>query len=236
MSSRYPIHETLLDGRFAPITQAIGFLEAPFTAVVDADREWRASIGNYSARPLFGTLKDQLSALLPLSGPLARYLWVASNGSWTAYFDNFRNGSDPWSPIPQLSRRIGCRGVAIASAPQTPTTYGGFRFDLYGQPPADALNYTRTISAINDGGRWDWTAIGQEQSFEEPKAYSARLIRDRLSHEMIDRYCQALGIRPFDAAFYDRHGLLVANGNLRVNLLEESLAEAQARRSITFQA
>jgi hypothetical protein len=232
MSSRYPRHHALLGNRFAPITHAFGFLEAQFTAVVDADREWRRTIGDYPSRPQIGDLADALSALLPLTAPLSRYILVGTNGSWTAYFDNFRNGGDPWSPIPHLARMLGCRAVAIFWAPQTRTAYGGSRFDLYGQRPADALNYTRSVSAINDGGRWDWSAIGHVQPFEETDAYSAKRVRDRLTPEMLDRYCRALGIRPFDSEYYGRHGLLVTNGDLHVKLLEESLAEAHARMDI----
>jgi hypothetical protein len=119
--SSYP----LLGNRFAPITQAIGFLEAPFPVVIDVDRDWRAGIGSYPSRPLVGSLNDHLSALLPLTGPLSRYLWVTTNADWTAYFDNFRQGSDPWGPITYLFRRLGCKGVAILCASESRTGYGG---------------------------------------------------------------------------------------------------------------
>jgi hypothetical protein len=232
MPLRSPAPAPLLCNGFAPITQAIGFLEAPWAAVVEADREWRASIGRYPGRSLVGSFEEHLSALLPLTGPLVRHLWVATQGAWTAYFDNFRIGSDPWSPIPYLSGRMGCRGVAIMWRPQTATAYGATRFDLYGQPPVDALNYTRSVAAINDGGRWSWDAIGEVQPFEVTDAYLAKRIRDRLTPELIDRYCQALGIRPFDDQFYGGPAHLVTNGNIRVSLMEESLAEAQARMSL----
>lgn len=234
MSSRYSSFLALLGNRFAPITQAIGFLEAPFTSVVDADHEWRTTIGDYPSRPFVGALPDALSALLPLTGPLSRYIWIATSGAWTAYFDNFRNGGDPWSPIPYLARRMACRGVAILWAPQTRTAYGGARFDLYGQPPTDALNCTRTVSAINDAG-WVWTAIGQVQPFEEIDAYLAKHVRDRLTPEMLDRYSGALGIRPFDPGYYGERALLVTNGNSRGKLLEETIAEAHERMSIQVQ-
>ncbi len=236
MSSHHSECLALFGNRFAPITQAIGFVEAPIASVIDADRVWRRGIGKYPIRPLVGGLADALSSLLPLTGPQSRYIWVATtNGSWTAYFDNSRNGSDPWSPIRYLARTMRCRGIAILWAPQTRKSYGGTRFDLYSQRPADAPNI-RTVSAINDGGRWVWTAIGQAQPFEETDAYLAKRVRDRLSPEMLDRYCQALGIRPFDLRYYNGQGLLVTNGNLQVKPLEESIAEAHARMDIQVQA
>ena len=218
----------LLDDRFAPITFSIGFLEAPFTSVIDADSAWRSAIGNYPTRPLAGDLPELLSALLPLTGPLARHLWVEASDGWTAYFDNFINGGDPWGTIVQLSTSLGCRGVMCTCVPATPTTYGGTRFDLYGQAPTMSFNCTRTVAAIDDDG-WVWSAEGAVQPFEETDAYRARRIRDRLTPAMIDRYCRALGIRAFDADFYRRSGLLVTNGNLRSEPRAETLAEAQAR-------
>jgi len=206
-------------------------VEASFTTVLDADREWRNEIGRYPARPIVGGLTEALSALLPLTGPQARYVWVSTTGGWTAYFDNLRNGSDPWSPIPYLSRRLGCRGVGLLWAPQTRLTYGGIRFDLYGQAPVDALNCTRTVSAINDA-RWVWTAVGAVQPFEDTASYKATHVKDRFAPIMLDRYCGALGIRPFDDSYYSDHALLVTNGDLGIALLTETLVEAQARMGI----
>jgi len=234
MSSRYSNYPALLGNRLAPITQAVGFLEASFVDVISADRQWRDEIGSYPVRPLVGDLSTILSALLPLTGPVSRYLWLSTEGRWTAYFENFRNGGDPWSPIPHLSRRIGCRGVAIMWAPQTRRAYGGIRFDLYGQPPVDALNYTRTISAINDGG-WVSNATGEAQAFEEPEAYRAPHIKNRFGPDMLARYCEALGIRPFDHKYYCRQALVVTNGNLRLPVATETIGEAHARMGIRVQ-
>src|SRR5882762_970591 len=46
----------LLGGRYAPITDAIGFLEAEFAQVVAADTRWRTSLGGYGGRPVNGPL------------------------------------------------------------------------------------------------------------------------------------------------------------------------------------
>jgi len=208
---------------------AIGFLEAPFSVVIDTDADWRKSIGSYPSKPQWGSLENQLSCLLPLTAPTSRYLWVATHAGWTAYFDNDRHGSDPWGVIPFLSRRIGCRGVALLWHPDSKMAYGGARFDLYGQPPTSELNYTRTIAAINDGGRWVWHAEGEAQPFEESDRYLAKRIQDRLSSGMIQRYAQALSIESFDISFYAQEGLLVENANLRSKPVTESLEEVRKR-------
>jgi hypothetical protein len=103
----------LLGGRYAPITESIGFLEADFAQVVAADARWRAALGGYRGRPVGGPLPTLLEALLPLTGPLLRYVWVQTAGPWTAYFDNFVLGSDTFGPVSYLAQQLGCRGVSI---------------------------------------------------------------------------------------------------------------------------
>src|SRR5688500_10536416 len=102
---------TLLNGRYDPITESIGFLEAGFDAVVAADRKWRSSFGTYHVRPLHGPLHAPLDSLLPLTGPILRRLWVGTHNGWTAYFDHFVLGSDTFPPISYLAQKLKCRGV-----------------------------------------------------------------------------------------------------------------------------
>jgi len=103
----------LFDGRYAPITDAIGFLEADFAQVVAADARWQGFLGGYRGHPINGPLPSLLDVLLPLTGPLLRYVWVQTAGPWTANFDNFVLGSDTYGPVSYLAQHIGCRGVAI---------------------------------------------------------------------------------------------------------------------------
>ena len=59
---------SLLDGRYAPITDAIGFLEAEFAQVVAADARWRASLGGHRGRPVNGALPGLLTPFLETAG------------------------------------------------------------------------------------------------------------------------------------------------------------------------
>ncbi|MHC2998419.1 hypothetical protein [Microbacterium sp. HJ5] len=45
--------------------------------------------------------------------------------------------------------------------------------------------------------------------FEDQAAYTARRIADRLTPEMLDAYCRALGIRRNDPEFYLSDALLI---------------------------
>ena len=66
----------------------------------------------------------------------------------------------------------------------------------------------------------------ETQPFEEPEHYKERRIRDRLTDEMLERYCAALGIRLFDKAFYGPSGFLVTVLYLPSGHRAMSLAEA----------
>lgn len=199
-----------------PLTAAIGFLDAPFDDIIEADRLWRASVGKYTFQHLRKPIHHQLTALLPLSAPLTRYLWVKTSSKWTAYFDNFYNGGDPYGPISVLTERLQCQGVIIAYSPQLPQTYGAARFDLYtSAPTSNPHNILRSVAAINDGGRWSWTMHGAPQVFEYTAQYNARQIRNRLSWSLLVQYGQALGIDLYAESFYANEGVVIVNTQIQ---------------------
>jgi len=201
----------MLNNQFAPTTFCLGLLEAPLEAVVETDWEWRNKTPIYSFRRLYGELAEMLRQLEPLTGPLSKHMWVATTAGWTAYFDNSINGSDPWSPIGHLSGRLKCRGLLISCHPDIRgRSYGQCRFDLYGQPPVDHLNLTRSVAATHDGNRWRWDEQGTVQSFENVAAYQNKRIRDRLTPQMVRDYARSVGIDPLDEAQYGRAGTIVS--------------------------
>lgn len=217
----------LLAGRYAPITDAIGFLEADFARVVTADIRWRATLGGFRSRPVVGPLPTLLDALPPLTGPLLRHIWVETTGSWTAYFDNFVLGSDTFGPVSYLSRQLGCRGVAIACRVATAKRGAATSFSLYGPHRTGWLNITRWVAAAQDMGHWEWSATGTPQPFEDVTAYERRRVRDRLTPEMVANYCDTLEIRPFDESFFGTTGHLVENTRVTGNVRTETLQQAR---------
>jgi hypothetical protein len=222
----------LLGGRYAPITEAIGFLEADFSRVVEADRRWRASLGGYAGRSIDGPLSAWLDALLPLKGPLTTYVLGETVAGWTAYFDNFVGGSDPFGPVSYLAQQIRCRGVTVGCRAATSKRGASVCFGLYGPEPTEWLNLVRAVSAVQDQGRWEWTATGAVQPFEEIERYGRRRVQDRFTPDMLTRHCGALGIRPFDESFYGAHGFVVENTNIRGPVRTETLQQARARHGL----
>jgi hypothetical protein len=217
----------LLGDRLAPITYSLGFLEAPFDEVVSADQDWRISLGGYSWQRVSGSFEQLLRMLDPLSAPVSRHIWIATRANWTAFFDNFINGSDPFGPISYLAEKLKCRGVIITSQPNTPFVFGACRIEIYGPAQKDWLNLIRAVSAINDGGRWVWNTTGEVQPFEDTTHYKARRVKDRLTPKMLQNYCQAIGIEAFEEMFFGNEGFLVKNESLAKGVRVQSIRDTR---------
>jgi hypothetical protein len=218
---------TLLAGKYAPITDGAGFLAADFAKVVEADLRWRATLGGYTSRRFRGGLEVAFAALLPLTGPVVRHVWVETRGGWTACFDNFVVGSDPFGPVSYLAEQIGCRGLTVSCRAGTAKRGAATGFALYGAERTEWLNRVRSVSVVQDAGRWVWTALGAVQSFEDVASYGQRRVRDRLTPELLVRYCGALGIRLDDEAFYGGNGCVVVHTGAPP-ARTETLAQARA--------
>jgi len=220
--------------RYAPITSSIGFLELPLERVVDGFVTWDRSLGRRTeTEPV--PFPDGLERLPPLvGGSRPRRLFAANGSGWTAYFDCGLRGTDAVSVVGHLSRTLGCQGVAIRATPHTvgvadgvPARFGAVQFELFGPLPTEFMNYVRTVHVTFNGRAWEFAATGTEQPFEEVDAYRARRVRDRFTSEMLERYCRALGVDPFEPDAYGSPAYLVTNDERTEGLQAMSLAEAQ---------
>jgi hypothetical protein len=203
---------------FAPTTSAIGFLELPLADVTSALQAWRSERHpGVQVERLSGPLDSMLPILEPLTaGTRPRELLVeTAGGRWTAYFDCLLTGTDAVSAIGHLSRTLKCQGLAIRCEPDVPSSdgrparMGATQFELFGPLPTEFINYVRTVSVINDGGRWRFDANGTVQWFEDVSRYEARRVRSRFDAAMLRDYCRALGVDPFDTSAYGPQGALV---------------------------
>jgi hypothetical protein len=183
-----------------------------------------------------GGLEDALRSLLPLSiGESARVLIVPTAGPWTAYFDNGWRGPDAFPPMSYLAKRLGTRGLRVVAVPPTEGRYSASIFELYGPEDREWLNFERAVSAMKDGDRWRFSVSGEPLPFEDLDRYSARRVRDRFPHELLDRYLQALGIRAFDETFYMPDGrahLLQSRRPYIAELETVTLDQARAEEAI----
>jgi len=138
------------------------------------------------------------------------------------------------SAVGYLSRALLCHGLAICSKPHTigrpgirQGRVGCVQFELFGPLPTQFLNYVRTVSVTYDS-KWEFSATGTVQPFEELAAYRSQRVRDRFTSEMLERYCQAFGLDVFDPQTYGPRSVLFQSAvPLPANVVTMTLAEAQ---------
>jgi hypothetical protein len=232
--------DLLLHDQFEPITSQIGFLESRVDRVVESFVEWMKSLNiEVAARKVNARLPEALSSLLPLTTPVRRrHLFVQTAGDWSAFFDNGLLGTDAASLASVLAQRLGCRGLRALAVPDTiakrdlrgreRARYGGTILEIYGAAQTGFLNSIRSISVVNDGGKWSFDVAGTVQPFEDTQAYRTRRIQDRFSPERLRDYLAALGVRAFDEDFYlsQTGAILVENvGPAPASLREVGLSE-----------
>ena len=225
----------LLDNRFAPLTYSIGFLESDLLHVADETFAWQRSLFTQVEQVATkSSLSDSLSTLEPLITPPRKRLLLSTTSRWVAYFDNGINGGDPSSFVGYMAQRLKCRGLAVACRIDADSSI--VRFVLYSPEAREWLNVERSVSAVNDYGKWTFNTTGSVQPFEKSDRYQARAVKNRFTPEMLEEYCAALGIRLFDGDFYGPAGVLVKIGDpLPPEFVAISLAEAQSRLGLRSQ-
>ena len=205
----------IFDNRLAPLTHTFWFLKCSLTDYANAYEHWCKGNGQSLSRSsVEGDLESMLLQLQPLTMPPRTVLFVETNSpDWTAYFDNGTPGGDPYSPVGHLALKLRTQGAIISAIPNTkkgrnPGTYGAVKFEMYAPEKTAWLNIERAVGFYNDGGPWKFILQGTQQSFEEPEHYTAKRIRDRLPLDLLEKYCAAIGLYPFDPAFYGNRGVM----------------------------
>lgn len=196
---------------------AFGFVGAPLDPVAEELFEWHTEIGFRPRRhDRDAGLSQAAEMLLPLTGtPYGRNLLVGTrSNTWTAYFDAGLNGGDPRGAVSVLSRRLGAACVVVYAIPfrddpdAVPGVHGAVQWEY---SPDGSDTHRRAVALVEGEGasRLRFEAWGPVQTWETPAVYKARQKRNRLTTEMVDQYCRALGVIPFDTAFYSGPSVLV---------------------------
>jgi len=215
--------KALLNNRFAPVTYSWGFLEKPLPDLVDFQIKWVESLHQPNkCKLLEADLSRALQSLEPLDS--GNVLYVTTKSIWTAVFQGCVGVTSPFSQISYPAEALQCRGVIVTCVEDTfddrtgEGQYGGVSFEMFaahpipdgsGDPLVYVANTERVVSAIHDTGGWDFHTFGTPKEFEKTETYTRRRIRDRLTAELLEEYCAALGIRLFDADFYGPHCALI---------------------------
>lgn len=229
---------TLFDEEFAPITSAGGFINASLGEVADAFEQWHNTLYGPGVRQqIDGDLTRLFRRLQPLRMGSTPRIALLGMGEWTAYFDCGLRGTDPVGAMSVLAQRLLRQAVALTSRPHTldksglhKGRMGAVKFTMYGPLKTEWINDVRSVGVIFDGNRWVFGQAGTPQAFEEPERYTERLVRNRFTSEMLERYCAALGFHPFDRSAYNGDGIFMESPIPEgpKPMITKTLPEAQA--------
>jgi len=233
---------SFIKNEFAPVTFRFGFVEASFASLCDAFEQWHKEINaKFAVKTEFSNivapLETALLSLQPLTTPLDGYLLVETKSNWTAIFANGLRVNDVFSPVSYLPLRLNCRGLEVGYAPDRSKSvrkdllrvWGHALFALYGPSNTDWLNRIRHLSVSNDVSGWSFSESGDVQPYEEVEAYKKRQIQERLTFEMLERYCRALGVEANRLDFYGQQSCAVkTTGQKHRGDFSMSIAEANS--------
>jgi hypothetical protein len=131
-------------------------------------------------------------------------LWDCGDGNWTAYFDN-KNASDAVTAVSGLCMVAGFDGVVLVDSESQFDSGRDIQFVVH-----KGASTVRSLELIWEGGR-TFEAYGDPLPFEETERYKRRLKRERLTPDMLKRYCAHLGLFPYDLSFYGEAGYLISD-------------------------
>lgn len=212
--------------QYAPVTTqmaffempAIDFAEALFLRTEEITKMWELP-WQVKKRAVHGGLHGKLQALLPLTSVRGSKTLVSETQSnWSAYIPNGHRGGDVHAEPTYLAGKLGIRTLTVVLVEDVPQGQPGSIQFIFrdGRNAVEVKtrygtmyeSTTRSIS-VHKEGRWEFSQHGNPLPFEEIENYDAKKIKDRLTLEMIERYCDQLGIKLFDPTFYAGDGFVI---------------------------
>ena len=204
--------------RYAPTTNFMAFFETPYDELVDFIVQWerKRDVVNDRRVPvrkidIGGTWEQRLNSLLPLNR--SKVMVSETQSNWCVYVNNSPNGTDLYADPPYLCEKLGVREIAVTLVRDIPKIKPGSIQFLY----KDYTRAEKVLSATGTGwcdqfprryiaahheSRWEFVDQGEPLPFEEVEQYQARRIKDRLTPEMVERYCSHFSIDLFNPDFY----------------------------------
>jgi hypothetical protein len=206
----------------------IGFVRSDVRTVASAAVAWWTGlehIGRVEQREVVGSLDALVGALEPLDTVTARrHLLLPTDGPWTAVVTNNWRGEGAGSIASVVAEDLAVNALRVLAVED------GTAFELSGPGGRGPALLIRTVWAIAEDGHWEFGADGSPQPFERLEYYTRRRVEERFPPKLLEAYCRALGIRPFDEDFYapDRRAALIATPDRVTGQRTLSLAEARA--------
>jgi hypothetical protein len=155
----------------APLSWEVGFLETSAEQAAARFARWRRQLGPLEERDIHGDLPALLCGLSPVTdGEPNRFLFVGTDGDWTAFFDNLAYGTDSFGPMSVLARDLRVRAVKARWVPDAAGSpaerRGSVIFEQFGAEETAFLNTERVVAVMHDGDRWTFDEVGTPLPFE----------------------------------------------------------------------
>jgi hypothetical protein len=188
-----------------------------FDEVVDHWLAWHRNIWGMDEFKILiqntdGGLALKLDQLLPLDMNM-RLMSEISDGR-IAIFANFYHGGDGSPDANYLAHNFARERTRVVMAKDESNRggpIGSTQFDWidYGAKTDHWVGYKYRSIAAHKESRWEWHEGGDAFPWEETETYKAKRIKDRLTPDMVERYCLHLGIDLFDPDYYGGRGVIV---------------------------
>lgn len=192
----------LYNGQYAPIFERVGAIKAPIEDVVKAFVDWAEPQvikkgNNLSIKRIKGCLEDAFIDLQPMFYP-EKHVFIPAQNGFTFFTDNrptaesgrIRILSEALKlPLYHIWANYKIEGKQING-------WGGGMFDY-----SMGFKIIRSVSLLKDL-KWDFHQMGEPFPFEELERYNEKLARNRFTPDMLERYCQQVGIDFFNEDFY----------------------------------
>ncbi|MDO5065969.1 MAG: hypothetical protein Q4D96_01650 [Propionibacteriaceae bacterium] len=222
----------VFENRLAPLTYALGFLNAKAHEVTEAITRFLAGAPNVPTKvtQLTGSLEENLLHLQPLTigGPPLLVTSTKLDG-WSAIFDGHAQGQGVENRVSHMATIMNIRGYFFASvSPAAGPTHplGGRHFHVLG--PEAKFGQVRVVNLIeNNPGKWVFELSGEPHPYEDLDVYNKRRKADRLTNDMLLEYSTSVGLHPWDENFYQNPSYLITNQQPKIR--QYTLTEARKK-------
>jgi hypothetical protein len=125
-----------------------------------------------------------------------RHVFIPTKGVWTLFVENYGIGTDADGPMMMLSQLLRTEGLRVVMREERTNAETG-RVVQYAATILVCYSMgssRRSITCIDDGGRWVFETTGSPYHFEQLDAYQAKRVKDRFNKRLLLEYLRHLGV------------------------------------------
>lgn len=215
--------------RFRPVSQALHFLRCDMDFLLNYVVPWQRQIAAnfgvpFVSRPVEQgalTYDQKLQLCLPIVYPdMTRIVISATQSDWICLWGNGGDGISGDTIKDWMGDKFGLERLEVVHAMTRDPGSSQFSYNGPGE------NGRQRYVAAHKESRWEFHQFGEPFPFEDQDAYKERLIKKRLTAELLDRYCREIGIRLTDEDFYfGRTVLLPMRGQPQTRVVSETFGD-----------